>query len=545
MSHVVKVLVALVAMAAAGLLIRTFVWPPGARPDEAAPPPPALETPGLAADVLKRLEAASDLSAPDLFRETMREQTTPQAKRQVETRFRRRAEHAWSNLRQQVEAELEAFQYAGAAEVAQRFRRAWAGTEAARRTVGLLLELRTEQADQVAARKEEALALLEAGRYDAARESLRTAWEFEDAYKRELTAFAETLERRIRVHQHEATPRPLPVETTPTGRPATVKSVPSSPPALPGYPHADVKRLADAKTLLRQARQAFQASRYQPAVEALDNLLGYYGDLAYVDRRRDAVAAMTALATHKARGVAGLFHATSASRRGRKVKLVYRFESVDEYSDWEALQTIPHKRAGEFAAVRNGIRGTGGSACYLHYGFFENDVSIRCVARPQRLQTHGLVLCQDGRETRQLMWIVTNHWFVEGENYKKPRPGHSILMFGKGVNADVPVDSPDIGFIFRGASIMKPWPAEGAEIQLSFELKGNQMAGEIAYKGDRGGRRGSTLGDDGRGIERTRPGLLVIENSVTFREIVIEGRLHPAFEKKRVAELLEIASGLD
>jgi len=280
-------------------------------------------------------------------------------------------------------------------------------------------------------------------------------------------------------------------------------------------------------------------------VEALDKLIGYFGDLAYVERRRDAVDAMTALAGHKARGVAGLFHATKATRRGRKVKLIYRFEGVDEYGDWEALQTIPHKQSGAFAAVRNGVRGTGGSACYVHYGVFENDVTIRCVAKPQRLQTFGLVICQDGLETRQLMWIVTNHWFVEGENYKKARPGHSILMFGKGVNADVPVDSPDIGFIFRGGSIMKPWPREGAEIELSFALKSDQMAGEITYKGDSGGRRGSAVGDDGRGMERTRPGLIVIENSVTFREIVIEGRLHPSFESKRVGELLEIAAGLD
>ncbi len=545
MGHVVKVIAALLAIGAAVLLVRAFAWPGGADPERPATPPPASRAPGLDADVRQRLEAASDLLAPDLYREAMRDQTTPQARREVETLFRQRAERAWSNLRQRVETELESFRYAPAAALVERFRRAWAGTEAARRTAGLLVELRAEQADQVAARREEAEALLERGRYDAARECLRTEWELEDPYRRELTAFAKTLERRIRVHQHEATPQPLPVETTPTGRPATVKSVPSSPPALPGYPHADVKRLADAKALLLQARKAFQASRYQPAVEALDNLLGYYGDLAYVDRRRDAVGAMTALASHKAKGVAGLFHATAASRRGRKVKLVYRFESVDEYGDWEALQTIPHKQAGEFATVRNGIRGTGGSACYLHYGFFENDVAIRCVARPQRLQTHGLVFCQDGREMRQLMWIVTNHWFVEGENYKKARPGHSILMFGKGVNADVPVDSPDIGFIFRGASIMKPWPAEGAEVELSFELRGNQMAGELAYKGDRGGRRGSTVGDDGRSIERTRPGLIVIENSVTFREIVIEGRLHPSFEKKRVRELLEIASGLD
>jgi len=545
MSHVIKVLVALLAIAGAVLLIRTYAWPGGQGSGRAGPAPPAAEAPGLAPEVVKRLEAASDVAAPDLFREVARDQTSAQARKEVAGLFRKRAERAFAGLRQEIEDELASFRYAPAIRLAERFRRAWAGTEAARQAAALLLELRGEQADQVTARKEEALALLEESRYEAARESLRTEWELEEAYKRELLAFAETLERRIRVHQHEATRKPVTVEITPTGRPATVKSAPSSPPALPGYPHADVKRLADAKTLLRTARKLFQASRYQPAVETLDSLVGYYGDLAYVDRRRDAVGAMTALAGHKAKGVAGLFHATEASRRGRKVRLVYRFEGVDEYGDWEALQTIPHKRAGEFATVRNGVRGTGGSASYLHYGVFENDVSIKCIAKPQRLQTFGLILCEDGRETRQLMWILTNHWFVEGENYKKVRPGHSILMFGKGVNADVPVDSPDIGFIFRGASIMKPWPAEGAEIEISFELRANQMAGEIGYKRDRGGRRGSTLGDDGRGMERTRPGLIVIENSVTFREIVIEGRLHPSFESKRVNELLEIAAGLD
>jgi hypothetical protein len=550
MGHVVKVLVALLAIAAAVFLVRTYAWPSGEKPEKRGEqpgpgPPPVAEAPGLPAEVKERLEAASDLAAPDLYREALRSRTSPRARKEIETLFRRRAEDAFTRLQALVEEELGAFRYARAAEAAERFRRAWGGTDAARRTAELLEDLRAEQAEQVVARKEEALALLDLARYDAARESLTTDWDLEVTYRRELTEFAKTLERRIRVHQHEATPKPLPVETTPTGRPATVRSVPSSPPALPGYPHADVKRLADAKALLRKARKLFRAGRYQPAVESLDSLVGYYGDLVYVDRRRDAVNALTALAAHKSKGVAGLFHATSAKRRGRKVTLIYRFESVDEYGDWEALQTIPHKQAGEFATVRNGIRGTGGSACYLHYGFFENDVSIKCVAKPQRLQTHGLVLCQDGRETRQLMWIVTNHWFVEGENYKKARPGHAILMFGKGVNADVPVDSPDIGFIFRGGSLMKPWPREGAEIELSFELHKNQMAGEIVYRGDRGGRRGSAVGDDGRGMERTRPGLIVIENSVTFREIVIEGRLHPSFENKRVNELLEIAESLD
>ncbi|MHC4550244.1 MAG: hypothetical protein ACYTEZ_15850 [Planctomycetota bacterium] len=546
MSHVLKVGSALVALAAATVLVVEFVLPPGEAPGEGGrTPPPIAAAKGLPAEVRTRLDQASDLAAPDLIREARERHTAPQARRELHELLARRARRAYAHLEGQVEEHLVGFRYRTAVDLADRYRRAWAGTEAARRTAALLEEMRAEQAEQVAGRTEEAQALLDAGRYDAARETLRTSWELEDRYRRELSDFAETLERRIRVRQHEATPPPTPPEATPTGRPALVQSRPSPLPALPGFPHPDVKRRADARALLAQARRLFRESRFQPAAKALGDLVGYYGDLPYVARQRDAVDAMNALARHKAKGIAGLFHAAAASRRGRRVTLQYRFEGVDEYRDWEALATIPHKEMGEFSAVRGGVRGTGGSMSYLHFGFFENDVEIRCVAKPQRLRTHGLVLCQEGLETRQLMWIVTNHWFVEGENYVKPRPGHSILMFGKGVNADVPVDSPDIGFIFRGASITKPWPHEGAEIRLSFALKSNQMAGEITYKGDRGGRRGSAVGDDGRGMERVRPGLIVIENSVIFREITIEGRLHPDFEKKRIADLLEVAASLD
>ena len=69
--------------------------------------------------------------------------------------------------------------------------------------------------------------------------------------------------------------------------------------------------------------------------------------------------------------------------------------------------------------------------------------------------------------------------------------------------------------------------------------------GELRYKGARGGRRGSAVGDDGRGMTRVRPGLFVMENSVIYRKIVIEGKLHPAFEQARVNELLQTIASLD
>jgi hypothetical protein len=181
----------------------------------------------------------------------------------------------------------------------------------------------------------------------------------------------------------------------------------------------------------------------------------------------------------------------------------------------------------------------------LHRGVFENDVEIRCEVAPNKAQTHGLMFAQSELETRQLMWVVTNHWLVEGENYVLERPGHSILMFGKGVNNDVPVDSPEIGFIFRGATLTSPNPVTGEAFRISFSLRGDTMKGTIECRDGKGSRAGSALGDDGRGIERVRPGLIVIQNTVVFRDIVIQGRLHPSFEKRRIAQLLDLAAGLD
>jgi hypothetical protein len=118
-------------------------------------------------------------------------------------------------------------------------------------------------------------------------------------------------------------------------------------------------------------------------------------------------------------------------------------------------------------------------------------------------------------------------------------------MFGKGVNNDVPVDSPETGFIFRGDSTTSPQLAAGEEAILGFAARENQMSGEVLFKGDRGGRSGSTLGDDGKGIGRLRPGLVVLDNTVVFRDVLIEGRLHPEFERTRVNALLDAVAALD
>ena len=100
----------------------------------------------------------------------------------------------------------------------------------------------------------------------------------------------------------------------------------------------------------------------------------------------------------------------------------------------------------------------------------------------------------------------------------KERPGHSILMFGKGVNNDVPVDSPEIGFIFRGATLTSPNPTSGEAFRISFSLRKDTMKGTIKCRDGEGSRSGSALGDDGRGIARVRPGLIVIQNTVVFRD---------------------------
>jgi hypothetical protein len=305
-----------------------------------------------------------------------------------------------------------------------------------------------------------------------------------------------------------------------------------------------VKRLAEARALLAKARRSFDERRFQPATKDLADLTGFYGDLRFVGKRKEGIAALLALARHGVSGVGGLFHATESKREGGRLRLRYAFAEDAEMLDWEEFQPVPNPGGGAFRQVADGVSGNGVMALLLK-AFFENDVSIRCTARPRERTSFGLVFCQDELETRLLLWMVSNHFFVEGENYVKERPGHAILMFGKGVNNDVPVDSPEIGFIFRGDSAPKPELVPGEEVVLAFAAREKQMQGELLFKGDRASRSGSTLGDDGNGIERLRPGLVVFDNTVVFKDVVVEGRIHPDFERARVSALLHAVEALD
>jgi len=353
----------------------------------------------------------------------------------------------------------------------------------------------------------------------------------------------DALERRIRVHQHERTGRPTGGGATPTPV-VRVVGQPGPPPALPGLPHPDVRRLDEARRLTANAKKLFHDSRFEPAAKALADLLGFYPDLPYVKRNHDAIDAVRALSRHRAEGLGGLLHATKTVRKGKRIILTYRFTNADEELDWEELSNIPHKDSGRFEVAREGVRGNGVMS-YLHRAYFKNAVSIRCESHIQRARTHGLGFCQHGTETRMILLLATNHWFVEGENYVLERPGHSLLMIGKGTNNDVPVDSPETGFIFEGATRTSPNPPGGSMINLRFSIDGNRMKGSVAYKGDEATLPGEAVGDDGRGIAKVRPSLFVVQNSVLFREIVIDGVLHPDWEKERVTELLQMAEMLE
>ena len=546
MGHVIKALVALAAVAAAAWLIATRVLGTGdgepreqAPPTVAGPPAPAPQDPS---DVLAR---ADDLQFPDLWRRARERAADDAGRKLLDDLVASRGETAAANLERDAEELLGRYRYRSAIALAERYAAAWAGTPSEAPMRELVRALRDEQTEQVAARRREAEELAAAGRTQAAREALRTGLELEAEVAAEFEDFAIALERRMGPATH-----PAPRDPSPTGpRPPSpldlsLKAEPSPPPALPGYPHPDVKRLDEARRALKAARDLFAGSKYQAAAKSLEDLVGFYGDLRFVQVRKPAVAALNALARHASSGASGLFNAASVKRDGRNVTLRYTFADDAQFLDWEQMQTLPFGGEGKFEGAREGVRGTG-STGYLLRAFFENQVEIRCDATPQQTKTFGLLLCQHELETRQLMWIVTNHYFVEGENYRLERPGHAILMWGKGVNNDVPLDSPEIGFIFRGPSIDKPSPMPGETVQISFELKGNTMEGAIVRKGDRGKRAGEAVGDDGRGIEKTRPGLLVVENGVLFRDVVVQGRLHPEFERERVRQLLDLAALLD
>jgi len=541
MRKVAKLLLALASFGVAAVLTVKFVLPAiqGTGRPTAVPHSPAAPT--LPHDLRQRIALATDLEVPELLREAADRYAGQVAAAEVTALLHARSGAMQVALETEVDGLLSSFQYADAAALLKRYARAWRGTGAATVIAAQLDELRSEQTDQVAARLGDAAELFDLGRYQAAREALATGWQFEAPFRQQLTAEAKRLERRIRVAL-SSPGTPVTIER-PGAAPVVRHGRPSPPPALPGYPHPDVKRLKEARVLMTRARGLFAKGRHQPASDALLDLVGSYGDLGYIKRNREALAAMTLLARRGVKGLTGLFHATEVKRRGSRIRLVYRFRSEDEFFDWETFKTIPTKESGQFDPARDGVRGTGATS-YIHYAFFRNDVKMSCISRSQQPRTHGLSFCQQGLESRQIDLLVTNHWFVEGENYVKARPGHSLLLIGKGSNADVPVDSPEVGFIFKGPSNPGPIPPPGGELRLSFTFRGKRMMGTVSYKDVTSTLNQEAIGDDGRSVERVRPALFVIQAGVLFKDIVIEGVLHRDFENVRVAQLLDLASDI-
>jgi tetratricopeptide (TPR) repeat protein len=536
MGRLVKLLAALVVAAGCALLVREVLLPHLARPDRPPPPSPEVAHPGLPDGFERRVMEAGDLEAAAMLHDAIDRAQNGATLREL---YERRGALAAERLSAQVEREVQAFRYATAAARAEEYRRAWRGTHAQARMTELLDEVREIQNTAVQSRRAEADALVDEGRLEAARETLRTAWELEPEYRARLDAHARAVEERIARLTHSPPPPPAERPTFVAVDPAD----PPAPPTLPGTPHPDVKRLREARELLRSARSLADASRHDAASRTIAELVDSYGDLSFVKRRREALAALRALAEYRKRGVMALFRATEAKRRGKRVALTYAFTSADELLDWESMKTIAHKSDGRFEAIRGGVRGTGAQTLVLR-AYFENDVTIRCRSTPAEPRTHGLAFCQARDETRQVMLLVTNHWFVEGENYVKERPGHSLIMIGKGTNADVPVDSPETGFIFRVTRAAPEVPA-GAEAALEFRLDGSRMEATVACGGSDASLRGEARGDDGRGIERLRPALFVVDAAAVFRAVVIEGVLHPDSERDRVRELERLVEALE
>ena len=67
---------------------------------------------------------------------------------------------------------------------------------------------------------------------------------------------------------------------------------------------------------------------------------------------------------------------------------------------------------------------------------------------------------------------------------------------------------------------------------------GGYGEGEVG-PGGCGGHGENARGDDGRGFQRHRPTLFVVQAGVIFRNIRIRGRIDPAFEREREQELLD------
>ena len=533
MRNVATPLLGILLLAAAGWVGWKIVLPRLQKPARTSDLPPAEPgVAGLPAEFVTRIETARDVEAADLLRAAHGRYTLPRQRTEFAALRERRAARARSNLERTIEALLEESRCADAVRAVEEFERGWGES-------GLRARVRQEQDRLIAERLAEVDALVEDGRYVAAREACRPPdGLFEAEAAAAFVEHLEKVERRIRIRSYRSAEHTPVVERGPA--PAPTQARPSGPPPLPGAPHPDVKRMGEARALLRRMAKLFRSGQYGPLVPASENLVGYFGDLKYVERRTEGLQAILSYARYKTIGVKGLFHATEVNMLGSALQLVYRFEKREELLDWEEMKPIPHASSGRFEQARNGVRGTGVSS-YVLRAFFESNVKMSCVSKPQKPQSHGIAFFEAGNEQRQVILLATNHWFTEGENYVKKRPGHSILLIGKGVNNDVPVDSPEIGFVFKGPSRARPSPPGGAEIDLSISLNGDQLKAQVGYKGDSAKLGVQARGDDGRGFQRHRPALYVIEAGVIFREVKVRGKLHPDFVREREGELLDLA----
>ncbi len=543
MARALKLAVALGLFALGGLLFSRYIWPSlkGETDQHATTEPPRLPVFELPGDLSAELARADDLEAARILRLALDEYRGKEGFGEIRRAFEHRGAQANRNLADRLETLLNRHLYRTAAQLADTYRRHWQASKAGSAMTSRLDELRQEQAMLVEGRRADAETLFDEGSFEAAREAIATRWELEGEYRQQLDELAEELEIKIRRARIAASH--VPSVPKPTPNVAVEVGEPGPPPSLPAYPHADVKRLAEARRLLKLARDYFLSRRHDPAERTVKDVLSSYSDLAYVQRNREALEALHALVRYGRGGVKGFFHAKEVSLRGKKLKLRYTFEDAVEMLDWEELPTVPHRDAGSFELARGAARGNG-VMTLCNRGFFKHGVVMRCVSDPMYFKTHGLAFCQAGLETRQIMVLVTNHWFVEGENYVKERPGHSLIMIGKGTNADVPVDSPEIGFIFR-VTRKQPQPRKGEEIKITFGLDGTTMKSEVEAAGKSSTMRGEAVGDDGRGISLLRPSLFVVQNNVRFKDVVIEGVLHPEFEKERRRELLDVVSTLE
>jgi len=541
MSRALKYCAALALFAIGALLTHNYLRPPTSQPEFPEREQATAAEAELPGELRSDLTGADDLRAARLLRNALEEFRGDDAEPAIRRAMEARAIAATVEVEKRVQELLQDFRYRTAAELVGTHRRHWVGTSVPSKLTTLLDELRNEQSLLVEGRRADAEALFDAGRYDAAREAIATRWELEGSYRDSLNEISETLELKIR----RANLKRQATHAATVARPVipVAQGEPGPPPPLSGVPHADVKRLGEARRLVVKARDLFLSRRIDPAQRAVDDLLTSYSDLYYVDRNRAAIEAIGTLARHARGGVEALFHATEVKKRGSRLTLRYLFKNQVEMKDWEEFVTILHADSGSFEYVRGAVRGNG-VMTLCNRAFFKNDVTMRCETEPMKLKTHGLAFCQAGLETRQIMLLATNHWFVEGENYVKVRPGHSVIMIGKGTNADVPIDSPEIGFIFRQSN-ETPDVRLGQTVRIEFKLKGSRMSGSVAAGGKSGSLRGEATGDDGRGMSLLRPSLFVVQNSARFRKVEIEGVLHPHFERERLDELLDEVASLD